>query len=291
MIKYIFIAFMMLSLGLLKAQKLDNMLYPFNNSMRTMPAAPNGMDAQTELLMELGYQGFEGHFSESYFKRRKSLDKGALQMPVFYLLATINKDGSVSYLNELKNIIKDSKNRNLLIGVAVQSEHFKNNLKEGDKYLVKTLQLLADYAQPFGVKIAVYPHANFYCERLDHSIKLAKKVDRPNVGAIFNTCHFFKVEGMKNWQQKLKDATPYLYMISINGLDEGDTKSMTWKQLIQPLGEGSFDTYQVIKTAKDNGYKGVFGLQCYKINQDCKAALAQSMNTWEQYRKKYKKEE
>jgi sugar phosphate isomerase/epimerase len=112
-------------------------------------------------------------------------------------------------------------------------------------------------------------------------------VNRDNVGAIFNTCHLLKVEGEEGWEQKLVDAVPYLYMISINGSDSGNTQAMDWDRLIQPLGEGSFDTYKLVKLAKDNGYDGLFGLQCYNIKQDCETALTKSMNTWKSYQKKY----
>ena len=184
---------------------------------------------------------------------------------------------------ELQEIIKDSKDRNLLIALTAQSEHFNDNRQEGDQHLVKTIRELADLAAANNVKLAIYPHTNYYCERLDHSVELAKMVDRPNVGAIFNTCHLFKVEGMDGWEQKLVDSLPYLYMISINGLDTGDTQQMGWDQLIQPLGEGDFDTYKLVKLAKDNGYNGLFGLQCYNIKQDCKVALTKSINTWTRY--------
>jgi len=152
---------------------------------------------------------------------------------------------------------------------------------------VKAVQELADFAAPYKAKIAIYPHVNNYCETVEHSVKIAREANRPNVGAIFNTCHLFKVEGSKGWRKKLKTAIPYLFMISINGTDDGDTQEMDWDSLIQPLGEGSFDTYQIVKTALDEGYDGPFGLQCYNIKQDCETALQKSMNTWNSYKAKY----
>jgi hypothetical protein len=58
--------------------------------------------------------------------------------------------------------------------------------------------------------------------------------------------------------------------------------------LIQPLGEGSFDTYQLVKLINDNGYDGKFGLQCYNIKQDCEVALTKSIQTWQAYKKRYR---
>ena len=114
--------------------------------------------------------------------------------------------------------------------------------------------------------------------------------NRKNVGTIYNTCHLLKVEGQKGWEQKLLDALPYLYMISINGADTGNTKEMGFDRLILPLGEGTFDTYKLVKLAKDNGYNGLFGLQCYNIKKDCELALTISMNTWRAYQKRYAEE-
>jgi len=268
-------------------KELNNTFYAFNNAVRTLPNAPQGLEEQAAFIKNLGYDGFAGHHAEAYLPRRESMDKVGLAMPEVYWPLTIHKDGSVTYKEGLDEIILDSKDRNLVLALAALSDDFKEQTAESDQYLVTAIRELADFAAPYGVKIAVYPHVNFYCERLDHSIELAKMIDRPNVGAIFNTCHLFKVEGMDGWQQKLTEAIPYLYMISINGLDTGDTQNMDWDKLIQPLGEGDFDTYQIVKLAKDNGYEGLFGLQCYNIKQDCEVAMSTSINTWKAYQQKY----
>ena len=63
---------------------------------------------------------------------------------------------------------------------------------------------------------------------------------------------------------------------------------MDWDRLIQPLGDGSFDTYNLVKLLKNHGYEGKFGLQCYNIKQDCEEALTKSMNTWNSYKIKYR---
>ncbi|MFW6370106.1 MAG: sugar phosphate isomerase/epimerase family protein, partial [Bacteroidota bacterium] len=139
-------------------------------------------------------------------------------------------------------------------------------------------------------KVAIYPHVNTYVETVAHSVKLAGMIDRENAGVIFNTCHLLKAEGEEGWQEKALAALPYIYMVSINGADSGDTQNMKWNRLIQPLGEGTFNTYKLVKLLKDNGYEGLFGLQCYNIKQDCRTALEKSMTTWRNYQKSYAKE-
>jgi hypothetical protein len=76
-------------------------------------------------------------------------------------------------------------------------------------------------------------------------------------------------------------------MVSINGADTGETQDMGWDRLIQPLGEGTFDTYALVKFMKDQGYEGKFGLQCYNIKQDCEKALQKSINTWREFQRRY----
>lgn len=86
-----------------------------------------------------------------------------------------------------------------------------------------------------------------------------------------------------------KSALPCLFMVSLNGTNSGDTQNMGWDQLIQPLGEGTFDTYELVRFLKV-GYKGIFGLQCYNIQQDCELALIKSINTRREYKERYSNE-
>ncbi len=286
--KLLLAALIILFFGCTSSQKkeLDNTFYAFNNSMR-MPNAPEGMDAQAQLIKRLGFDGFSGHTNDDYFPRRAALDKTGLKMPEIYWGIEMDSIGQIAYKEELKEIIKDSEDRNLVVALFSNVKYFMNNKEEGDPLLAKAIGELADFAAPYGVKIAIYPHFGNYCETLEHSVRMAKMTNRPNVGAIFNTCHLLKVEGEEGWEHKLIDALPYLYMISINGADSGNTKEMNWDKLIQPLGEGTFDTWKLVKLAKDNGYEGLFGLQCYDIKQDCEVALTKSINTWNAYKKRY----
>jgi sugar phosphate isomerase/epimerase len=276
--KSILIALLGLLLGCTTAdtkKELDNVFYCFNNGIRMLPNAPEDFHEQAALIKKIGFNGLSGHVGEDYFTRRKSLDKAGVEMPEIYWGMTV---------------IEDSKDRNLLVAIFLNAKQYAANRSEGDKLFVKGFQELADFAAPFNVKLAIYPHANNYCETTANSVKLVTLIDRKNVGVIFNTCHLLKVEGEDKWEQKVITALPYLFMVSINGADSGNTKEMGWDRLIQPLGEGSFDTYKLVKLLKDNDYTGMFGLQCYNIKQDCEVALTKSMNTWKSYQVRYQKE-
>ena len=267
-------------------KEFDNIFYVFNNGVRTLPNAPVGFEAQAALVKRLGYHGLAGHTEENYFELRAAMDKVGLEMPEIYIAMNI-VDGKISYHEELKNIVEHSKNRDLLVTLHLHADDYMDNKTEGDKLFIEGIRELADFAEPLNVKIAIYPHAGFYCEKLEHAVSLAKNIERKNAGAVFNLCHLLKVEGEDGWDKKVLAALPHLFMVSINGADTGNTKEMGWEQLIQPLGEGSFDNYKLVKLLIDNGYEGKFGLQSYNIKQDCEVALTRSINKWNTYKKMY----
>jgi len=268
-----------------KGKNLNNVFYCFYNAMR-LPNAPVGYEEQAKLAKRLGYSGIAGHTEDSYYQLRKALDNSGIAMPEIYISLKI--DSGVPNFNPLlKELIKDSKDRDLLVTLHLHSELYKNNKEKGDVKFAEVLTELADYAAKYNVKLAIYPHFSFYCETFSHTLKLVKMVNRPNLGAVFNLCHFLKVQGQENMEVQLKESIPYLFMVSLSGADTGDTKTMDWDRLIQPLGKGSYDPYPIVKLLKDNDYKGRFGLQCYNIKMDCEPALTQSMNTWEAYKKRY----
>ena len=206
-------------------KELDNVFYCFNNSVRTLPNAPIGFEEQAALVKRLGYYGLAGHTEDNYWDLRAAMDKAELEMPEIYIAMHIMQ-GKVSYHQELKNILKDSKNRDLLVTLHLHADEFLDIKTEGDKRFVEGIRELADFAAPLNIKIAIYPHVNFYCERLEHAINLAKQTNRDNVGIIFNLCHLLKVEGEEGWEEKALGALPHLFMVSIDGTDSGSTKVM-----------------------------------------------------------------
>ncbi|MCX6922612.1 MAG: TIM barrel protein, partial [Verrucomicrobia bacterium] len=114
----------------------------------------------------------------------------------------------------------------------------------------------------------------------EDSMRVADKVDRPNVGVMFNLCHWLRVDKSRDYRPLLKQAMPRLWAVSINGADDFDEKP-GWDHYIQPLDKGSFDVGKLLKTLKELGYKGPIGLQCYGIGGDVREHLARSLAAWQ----------
>jgi sugar phosphate isomerase/epimerase len=104
-------------------------------------------------------------------------------------------------------------------------------------------------------------------------------VDRPNVGVMFNLCHWLRVDTSRDYKPLLKLALPRLWAVSINGADEFDEKP-GWDRYIQPLDKGNFDVAGFLRTLRGLGYTGPIGLQCYGIGGDAREHLARSIAVW-----------
>jgi sugar phosphate isomerase/epimerase len=265
--------------------ELDNPIFPQNNAMRMLDNAPQDYAGQASLLKKLGYDGIEAYGPDTYPDLRNALYAEGLKALGNYV--AIYLDSVQPYDPIVEEIIAKSVDGEVVY-FHLHSEKYKENREQGDEIAVNILSKLAGFAANKGVKMAVYPHVNLYCETVAHSVALAQKVNQPNFGAMINLCHLLKVEGDDGYEDKIRMAAPYLVAATICGADKGETQNMGWDRLIQPVGSGTFDTYRFVKTLKDNGYNGPIGFQCYNIKGDVTEVLTQSKQAWEEFRTKYR---
>ncbi len=260
-------------------------------NIRIEPAGPNpffAMDTatkddkhktakeQVEMVKELGYAGIGCTAGKGVGEMLEELDKNGLRLFAVYLGANIDADQQ-KYGPELKEAIEVLKGRNSILWLFVQSKKLKPSSLEGDARAVQVIREIADMAAQSRVRVALYPHTGFWVERVEDAIRVAKKVDRKNVGVTFNLCHWLRTDDEKNMKSLIKSAMPHLFVVSINGADSG---GKDWKQLIQTLDRGSFNMLRFLKVLKKTGYTGPIGLQGYGIGGDAYENLKRSMSAW-----------
>ena len=233
--------------------------------------------AQLAMLKELGYDGVDYTGCENLSAFLEEVDKNSMRLFAVYLDVWID-DGVQKYNTGLKEAIKLLKGRDVILWAPLRSKTFDKSSPDGDTKAVEVLCEIADMATESGLKVSLYPHFNFWMERVEDAVRIAKKVNRKNVGVTFNLCHWLKVGDSKNLISRIESALPHLFVVTINGAD----KSGDWNQLIQPLNKGLYDVFQFIKTIKSYGYTGPFGLQGYGIGGDVRQNLRNSMNAWRQ---------
>jgi len=242
----------------------------------TKDAAHQTAKEQVEMVKELGYPGIGCTAGKGLSEMADELDKNGLRLFTVYLGVNIDPDQQ-KYGPELKETIEVLKGRNAMLWLFVQSKQHKPSSPAGDERAVEILREVADMAAEANVRVALYPHTGFWVERVEDAVRVAKKVDRKNVGVTFNLCHWLMVDDEKNMKSLIKSAMPHLFVVTINGADSG---GKDWKTLIQTLDRGTFDMRGFLKTLSDSGYTGPIGFQGYGISGDAHDNLKRTMNAW-----------
>lgn len=242
----------------------------------TQDAAHQTPEQQVALVRDLGFAGFGPTYRNPEYLREvlAALDKQQLRMFAIYVPLDIDSPTPVS--PAIRDAIQQLRGRDAVIWLFVKSKAQPPSDPAGDAKAVPILREVADLAAEAGVRISLYPHYTDWLERFDHCVRIARQVDRKNLGVTFNLCHWLKVEG-QDLDARLRKALPYLTMITINGADEG---GKDWRTLIQPLDSGTYDVSQVLAELAELKWHGPVGLQHYGIGGDARTNLQRSMKAW-----------
>jgi len=236
-----------------------------------------------EVLSELGYAGLGGRPATAKAHASALQAKGLVFFNGYHVANFAY--GEAQLPADLTKAVDDLAGTGGTLWLAINKVQFPAGLlprpEYGDTIVVPQLKRLVAYARTKGVKISLYPHAGFWAAQFETCVRVASKVDDPNLGVTFNLCHWLKVEGSERDPLPLiKDALPRLNFITINGADAGDTQNLGWDKLIQPLGRGTYDVGAFVAKARAAGYRGPFGFQGYGIKMEPKELLKETMEGW-----------
>ena len=264
----------------------------FNNPffafcMDTHDSEKRTVEEQAALLQELGYDG-AGHLWLDQLDIRINTLKAA-DLKLFQVYFRVNiADEKAPYDKKLKGAVPLLKDSGAMLALLVSG--MPPSDPAGDARAVELIREIAAIAETAGVRVALYPHANDWLERVEDCLRIAKKVDRPNVGVMFNLCHWLKVDDEENLEPLLKKAMPYLFAVSIHGADTAEEIHSGTGNWIQPLGSGSFDMHGLLKILKELKYQGAVGLQCYGLEGDARVHLTRSIAAWQALCKRLEQE-
>ena len=267
-----------LSLAALAAAPLTNAFFAMDTGTRD--AAHTSLESQFQLVKLLGYDGFGGTLqSASELRELLSLaDRQGIKLTTLYAALDLSS-GSTNLPPLLAEAIRLLRDHDTVLWLTVQNSKIKPSDPTGDANAVLVLRELAAGAAGRRVRIALYPHAGTWVERVEDAVRLAGAVDRPNLGATFNLCHWLMVDG-QNLDVKLQAALPYLFVVTINGADQG---GRNWAQLIKPLDQGNYDVAGVLAGLRRLGYTGPVGLQQYGVGGRAEENLRHSMAAWRKF--------
>lgn len=242
--------------------------FAFDNGLHGIPDPP-------KLLKELGYSGMGASGLKMGGLVKQYQEAG---LKVFSTYVGCHLDKTPAYDPQFNEAVQELKGTGVVLWLTVLGG---KHGKEDDR-AAAIVREIADLAEPCGLRVALYPHTGFYVATTADALRLAKKVDRKNVGATINLCHELMTDQGPKLDATIREAAPHLFLVSINGADI-KRPGYSWDRLIQPLGRGDFDVCGFLKKLKTAGYSGPIGLQCYAVKGDPAENLKQSITAWREY--------
>ncbi|MDR3403108.1 MAG: sugar phosphate isomerase/epimerase [Chthoniobacter sp.] len=235
------------------------------------------------LLKDLGYDGLGGAAGD--LEMAAALKQAGLRFFNGYTGASFAA-GQPALTDAMRRNLESLRGSDAALWLTIPTvtqdgRAFERSSPEADMIVVAQLRELADFAEPLGVRIALYPHAGTWLERVEDAIRVAEKVNRKSVGVTFNLCHWLKVEGSeRDPLPVLRAAGERLMFVTINGADKGETRQMGWDRLIQPLDAGSYDVGAFLAKVRAAGFTGPIGFQGFGIRADPREVLDRTMAAW-----------
>ncbi|MCB1125922.1 MAG: TIM barrel protein, partial [Verrucomicrobiae bacterium] len=245
--------------------------FAFQNALQD--AAHAAPESQVRLAANLGYAGIGAVYLENIPAFADACDHQGLRLFSTYFVLPIENPWTPD--EALSRLI----GRDAVLWVNLTSRSHPVSSPEGDAEAVRLVNQLAEHADRLQAQVVLYPHAGSWLERTADATRLARKINRPNVGTSFNLCHFLKVEEEATLEAGLRDAAPWLRVVSLNGAESG-RRGGTWQELIQPLGRGSFDNLRLLGALRDISYRGPIGFQGYGIGGEAEVNLRETMGAW-----------
>ena len=170
------------------------------------------------LVKELGFDGLGHLWLDNVPERLKTLDEAGLKL--YWIHTTVNVNPkNPPFDPKLLQVLPVLKDRGVLL--SINTVGYKPSDETADPRAVEIFREIADKAAASGVRVVLYHHRNDWTERFEDCVRVAKKVDRPNVGVMFNLCHWVLKGREENLRELLESAKPHLFCVAINAWKKG----------------------------------------------------------------------
>lgn len=267
--KYLLLISLLMTCQFNYSQKITNDFFVFESALSN-DSEYNSFEKKAKLIKESGFNGIEISELEHFNEKFKAIVNLGFKPSSLYTKLDLDEPELDPRLIEAIKMLKGSGTIICPYIIKKNGISLHSRDKGIDKIAIQLLRKLADLANESGLQVAIYPHLNFYVERVDHAAWIAKKANKNNLGLTFNLCHWLattNLEERATLNKQIETLAPFLKMISINGANNIiSSKSNIWGDYILPLGDGSFDVKGLVKyIAIDLGLNIPFGIQCYNL--------------------------
>lgn len=147
----------------------------------------------------------------------------------------------------------------------------------------KAIALLEHYlpmAKSRGLTILLYHHIGFYAERFSDCVRVAKRIDDPNLGVTFCGYHWYAAD-QSDLLTNLQSAGSLLKLVNVCGSrKKQDSPDAPLKSTIEVVGAGDFPLHEFIRCLREVDYTGDVGFQGYKLSGHAPSNLKTSIEAW-----------
>ena len=252
---------------------------PFRNDL---PLA-DGLD----LIKRLGYDGvgWTEKSPEALANEIKELESRNLRMFAIYFAAKWDDSGELTWGEHVSKLMAQLNGHCDILWIHIGGKGPAFDTLTPDTPGIVKLRGLAETAKANNMKIAIYPHLGEWTEKFGDAIRVAENVKHPSFGLCFNLCHALGCGEEDQIPGLLEKAAPYLFTVTVSGANAHATgDDRLWKQLIQPLGKGTYDVAALIAKLRAIGFDGPIGYQGYGIALPSEQIVTETMEGWKQVR-------
>jgi sugar phosphate isomerase/epimerase len=236
---------------------------------------------QIAILAECGYRGAMLSLKDDPNRWKMlpaylaALKKHNMRLTAIHARFHIEDGTYPQVIKDTLPLLKDT--RVVLIPSVGSRKKMDRKDPEAVEMAVKILREMSDDAKKYGLGgIAPYMHIGNWIETIDDNVRIARAVDRRNVGVMFHL-HHWQAVGNRD-QDKLRadltKAKPYLMVVVIQGTDQD-------KATHKILGKGNFDMVPLVRTLREIDYQGPLGTMGYTQSGDIPAKLDSAYKAWE----------
>ncbi|MCL1920974.1 MAG: sugar phosphate isomerase/epimerase [Kiritimatiellaeota bacterium] len=235
-----------------------------------------------DLIKRLGYDGvgWTEKGPEALAAEIKELASRNLRMFTIYCAASF-KDGEITWGAHIPKLMEQLNGHCdiLWLHIGGKGPAF-DTLTPGTPCVAK-LRELAETAKANNMKIAIYPHLGEWTEKFGDALTLAENVNHPAFGLCFNLCHALACGEEDQAPALLEKAKARLFTVTLCGANAHATgDDRLWKQLIQPLGQGTYDNAAILAKLRAIGFGGPIGFQGYGIALPSEQIVTETMAGW-----------
>jgi sugar phosphate isomerase/epimerase len=236
------------------------------------------VEQRLDMVRELGYSGVAWTLGDPVYTKDCAIaaERRGLRMSAIYCGAALSKS-DLATDPRFEATLASLKGHDTIVWLHIASRDYPKSSEEGDAIAVPALRAIATKAAAGGLSVSIYPHFGDWSERFEDALRLARKVNSPNLGATFNLAHWLRVGGT-NLDARLEQSIALVNCVTLNGATPG--ADLSWSKLIQPLDRGEYDWAALVRNFRRRGFGGPFCLQLYGVGGDKRNNLKNSMAAW-----------